>query len=103
MEPASSGIGANRWEGHAAGLTNKIHAVVDSNGLPVRLALTVQPIIQRDASDERSSFFVEHGQRISARPLHRKRLKMGLQPSILRTGARSGKQPEECGCLRIYT
>jgi transposase len=28
------------WDGHEAGLTSKIHAVVDTNGLPVRLART---------------------------------------------------------------
>jgi hypothetical protein len=40
MEPASLGIGANRWEVSRGGLTSKIHAVVDRNGLPVRLALS---------------------------------------------------------------
>jgi len=40
MEPASHETSANRWVGRAPALTSKIHAVVDSNGLPVRLALS---------------------------------------------------------------
>lgn len=39
MEPASQGTSVNRWEGPRR-LTSKIHAVVDGNGLPVRLALS---------------------------------------------------------------
>ena len=40
MDPASQGISANRWGRSRGGLTSKIHAVVDSDGLPVRLALS---------------------------------------------------------------
>ena len=39
MGRASHEIGDSRWGGRE-GLTSKIHALVDTNGLPVRLALT---------------------------------------------------------------
>jgi transposase len=39
-EPVSHETSVNQWGGHAGGLTSKIQAVVDSNGLPVRLALS---------------------------------------------------------------
>jgi hypothetical protein len=38
--PASVGIEDIPWDSREAGLPSKIHAVVDTNGLPVRLALT---------------------------------------------------------------
>ena len=38
--PASVGIEDSPWDSREAGLLSKIHAVVDTNGLPVRLALT---------------------------------------------------------------
>ena len=41
-------IGANPWADLAGGLTSKIHAVVDTNGLTVRLGLTTG-----EASDNR--------------------------------------------------
>jgi transposase len=40
MEPASQGTENSTWAGHEGGLTSKIHAVVDANGLPVQLGLT---------------------------------------------------------------
>jgi hypothetical protein len=39
MVPTLLGTGDNPWAGHEV-LTSKIHALVDTNGLPVRLALT---------------------------------------------------------------
>jgi hypothetical protein len=38
--PASAGIEDSPWDAREAGLLSKIHAVVDTNGLPVRLAMT---------------------------------------------------------------
>jgi len=40
MVPASLGTEDDPWDGSRGRLTSKIHAVVDTNGLPVRLALT---------------------------------------------------------------
>jgi transposase len=40
MGRASHGTGGSRWEGRRGGLTSKILVLVDTNGLPVRLALT---------------------------------------------------------------
>jgi transposase len=39
-ERASKGTSGSRWDGQEGGLTSKIHALVDGNGLPVRLALS---------------------------------------------------------------
>jgi transposase len=39
--PASAGIEDNPWGRSRGGLTSKIHALVDTIGLPVRLALTL--------------------------------------------------------------
>jgi transposase len=40
MDPASKGTSAKSMGRSRGGLTSKIHAVVDSSGLPVRLALS---------------------------------------------------------------
>ena len=48
MEPASRATENSTWAGHEVGLRQKIHAVVDANGLPVQLGLTLTlPKIRR--------------------------------------------------------